>query len=333
MSTKSSESLPNITLKNEFLRYLSSDRLGLIILPTEQCNFRCLYCYERFDIGKMKPELVEGIKKFIEKRLVDLKFLNIEWFGGEPLLAYTIVKDIMSHTIRHIEKINNQIVLVGNMTTNAFFLDINKLEDLVSLGIQHYQITLDGNTEEHDKLRASVGGEKTFDTIWRNLQNAHKSELKFIITLRLHVNSNNAESMKSLIFRIASEIGSDSRFELFIRPISRLGGQNDAILPITRDPSICNKLKKYAEICGLKIAMESYGESPVCYASMLNSFVIRADGRIAKCTTALYDDKNTVGTLNPDGMLSIDKDKLLWWARGLFSGNSDELHCPANIYL
>jgi uncharacterized protein len=77
-----------MTITDRELAAISSDSLGLIILPTEACNFRCVYCYETFEHGKMNPILVQALKKFITSRISDLSSLSISWFGGEPLCAW-----------------------------------------------------------------------------------------------------------------------------------------------------------------------------------------------------------------------------------------------------
>jgi uncharacterized protein len=66
----------------------------------------------------------------------------------------------------------------------------------------------------------------------------------------------------------------------------------------------------------------------VCYAAKPNSFVIRADGRIGKCTVALYDDANTIGTLAEDGTVLIDNAKLQPWMKGFETMDLDQLGCP-----
>lgn len=55
---------------DQVVQALSSSNLELIILPTEHCNFRCLYCYEDFQVGRMKRPVVESIKKLISLRMV-----------------------------------------------------------------------------------------------------------------------------------------------------------------------------------------------------------------------------------------------------------------------
>ena len=56
--------------------------------------------------------------------------------------------------------------------------------------------------------------------------------------------------------------------------------------------------------------------------------MIRSTGEIAKCTVALKHPNNRIGRLNPDGTATLDNEKINGWVRGLFSGDSGELHCP-----
>lgn len=51
----------------------------------------------------------------------------------------------------------------------------------------------------------------------------------------------------------------------------------------------------------------------VCYASKNSSWVIGADGKIYKCTVALYDDANHVGNVGENGKFEIFEDKLKLW--------------------
>jgi molybdenum cofactor biosynthesis enzyme MoaA len=74
----------------------AQDHLHLIVMPTEKCNFRCVYCYEDFAIGRMKRPVIDGVKALIRRRVASLSPLEIQWFGGEPTLAHDIVCEVMN---------------------------------------------------------------------------------------------------------------------------------------------------------------------------------------------------------------------------------------------
>ena len=57
--------------------------LVLTIMPTEACNFRCVYCYEDHENITMKTDIVVGIERFLEKNYAKYNHISISWFGGE----------------------------------------------------------------------------------------------------------------------------------------------------------------------------------------------------------------------------------------------------------
>jgi uncharacterized protein len=65
-----------------------------------------------------------------------------------------------------------------------------------------------------------------------------------------------------------------------------------------------------------------------CYAGFANSFVIRSDGTIAKCTVDFESPENKVGQINLDGSLSIDSEKFRRWIQPLLTGSDSEAKCP-----
>ena len=72
----------------------SASILRLIILPTEQCNYRCKYCYESFKKGKMPQDIQESVIKYVRKNIGRYSGLRVSWFGGEPLLAMDVIEHI-----------------------------------------------------------------------------------------------------------------------------------------------------------------------------------------------------------------------------------------------
>jgi len=307
----------------------SNSVLHLVLLPTEGCNFRCVYCYEDFALSRMDPTVVGGVKRLLATRVPELTHLDVSWFGGEPLLAADIMIAVLEHLVE-LRAGRPEIHFASDVTTNAYRLDAALLERLVGLGVRRFQITLDGTAPAHDAKRRRADGRGTFDVIWSNLQAMRASRVPFEAMLRLHVDRTNREDMARLLDRCAGAFGGDLRFSFFIRPLARLGGGEDArlrTLEPAEAPRVLAGLRNRARDLGLRVRDAAETE-PICYAARPNSLVIRADGRINKCTVALRDPRNTVGRLHPDGTVSLEPDAMLPWMRGIWTGRPEDLACP-----
>lgn len=307
--------------------------LQLILLVTEQCNFRCTYCYETFAHQGMQESVIGGVSRLLERRgSSDLRNLEVSWFGGEPLLEYATVIRVsrLAQTIANKNGINYR----SDMTTNASMLIRPRLIELVDAGCSRFQITLDGSPEIHDLFRVTRSGRGTSQRVLDNLRDALASDVAFEFLLRVHVHPETGEHLDSLI-TLLRELKADDRVTLLVRPISNLGGPNASGIKLPSNVEFRDVLHSLRE------ALDDEDESTIspfdeddashvmtCYAARANSFVIRSDGRIGKCTVALDDERNTVGQLREDGTMTLDAERVRPWIRGLTSGDLEELDCP-----
>jgi|RhiMetdeSRZDD1v2_1073273.scaffolds.fasta_scaffold542194_2 uncharacterized protein len=338
------------TLQPEIARAVTNRGLKLIINSSEQCNLRCVYCYESFSVGHMKLELAKGIVNLIRKRVEDgLEWLEIDFFGGEPLGAWNTV-EYLSATIHEICQ-KHGVVFIGGMTTNATLLHQDRFEWLVQNGISGFQITLDGPREIHDVRRVSLHKMGSFDVIWQRLAMIKASNFPGVdVVIRVHFD---ADSLPVLIGQsgfidtvIETFLRHDHRFRLHFNPIEKWGAgsaegiryfasRRDALAArekilacVSRaglGPNQVPQLQKGTEV----------GESghTVCYAARANAFVIRADGGVSKCTIAFDDDRNVVGRITSEGELIINHEVHTPWMRGLVSGDASALACPAKGHI
>lgn len=310
-----------------------NESLHLIVLPTEACNFRCVYCYEDFRFKRMLPEVVRGVKALLTRRVPELTDLTLSWFGGEPLLARDVVEDIMGH-VQGLAKVSPGFRMTSDATTNGYLLTPALAIRLLDLGVSRYQISFDGPREWHDRKRVRVGGRGTFDKIWGNLLALRGLEREYRITIRVHVERENAAVIPCFIDECAEAFGSDPRFEIFIRGLSRFGGPNDDSLPVferKEGEAAFESLRSYARSRGLN-TMQLTARDSICYAARPNSFVVRADGRLNKCTISLSHPNNQVGRIREDGSIEVDPEKVTMWMRGFWSGSGEELKCPMKGY-
>lgn len=307
--------------------------LELILLPTERCNFRCTYCYESFSTGRMRRPTVDGVKALISNRMQDIDSLSLSWFGGEPLLVHDIVLEIATHAKHACEQAG--VRLRGEVTTNASLLSEKLLDKLVRAQQNHFQITLDGWEEGHNKTRCLASGKGTFKRVWASLQMMKRTNFNFSTMVRVHLTPENLQSVKRLISEFKHQFGGDSRFSVFYKAVATLGGKNDAelkTLECSEAEAAITEMKRILD--GTSITAPNIADQPdlntrfICYAARPNSLVVRADGRINKCTVALDHQCNQIGQLRPNGTLYIDNNKLSPWFRGILAANKEALACP-----
>jgi uncharacterized protein len=285
----------------------------------------------------MTLEIADGIINLIKQRSSDLEVLEIEWFGGEPLLAIDRIEYIQKAILEIQSKMVKPFRLTCKMTTNGYFLHFENAMKLLRLGITYYQISLDGFKDVHDLTRKQLNGKGSFEMIAANLVSLKRINRDFHVLLRLHYTEENWQSLPDLIEFLNDEFSDDSRFNYFLRSIGRWGGVNDEFLPIVTSSARRLEIERYlyslfsnqrlTRGCEIKTA-HSTEQIPVCYAATSNSFVVRSNGDIVKCTIALNNDLNKVGRIDKEGHVHLDNYKAIRWLRGTLSGDLDFMKCP-----
>ncbi|MCO7319510.1 radical SAM protein, partial [Riemerella anatipestifer] len=127
----------------------------LTINPTMNCNFKCWYCYEsHIKNSRLNDVNLKKIQSFIDNKVKnkELKYFRLSWFGGEPLLYYDKnVFPIIEYAYNRC--IENNVSFSCSFTTNGYLINDKMIQDFKKYGIKGFQITLDGNEEEHNKVR------------------------------------------------------------------------------------------------------------------------------------------------------------------------------------
>lgn len=314
---------------------LEQSHRQLIIFPTEKCNFRCVYCYESFKIGKMKPAVRAAVVKHLAQQMPKLETMSIDWFGGEPLLALDVMADILPEAGRLAE--THGCALGGHITTNGYFLTSDVARQLLDWNVNSFQITLDGPATEHDKRRKlylprgqedALAG-NTFATVMANIEALLAHRRMFNLQIRTNYDLESLPAMDGWIEELAARFGRDPRVRVDFCPIWADLCNVEVSIPIGAE-----KQRSYTELMvkarntGLRTnaARHLTLGNLVCYAAKTNSMIIRANGDLAKCTVALDLDTNRIGKLLDDGSMDIDLDKLLAWTG---TGVEEDATCQA----
>ena len=214
-----------IKLQNLFLNIQSYSVLTLMILPTEQCNFRCGYCPETFEKGKMSESVQKAIVEYVRKNIALYTGLRIMWFGGEPLLEMDVIRNL-SLQFKKICKTAKRSYS-AHITTNAYLLSYDVFKELLDYNVLQYQITIDGFKETHDIQRPLINGGPTYETILKNLLDIkhHSKSGKFRIDLRTNFTKRMISTIPQYIDWFHSTFEGDKRFLLAVSLAGDFGGE------------------------------------------------------------------------------------------------------------
>lgn len=140
---------------------------ALCLNIAHDCNLRCKYCFA--DEGEyhgrkalMTYEVGKAALDFLVKNSGDRHNLEVDFFGGEPLMNWEVVKQIVEYG-RSIEKENNKNFRF-TITTNGTLLN-QEILDYVNKEMGNIVLSIDGRKEVNDKMRPRAGGQGTYDDI------------------------------------------------------------------------------------------------------------------------------------------------------------------------
>lgn len=134
------------------------------------CNLRCKYCFA--DDGQyhggvelMSADTAKNAIDFLIEKSGPRKRLEVDFFGGEPLLNMESVKETIAYA-RSVEKQAGKDFHF-TITTNAVALDDQTI-DYINQEMDNVVLSIDGRKEIHDSVRPNAKGEGSFDIALAN---------------------------------------------------------------------------------------------------------------------------------------------------------------------
>lgn len=319
------DEIKGIFIESNIARF-SGNSIGLTIAPTMACNFRCPYCYEKGrEYTTMSRETIEKTKEFIKNLNNEYKYIDITWYGGEPLLAFPIIEELMETVYENFER----KYVSSHAVTNGYLLTEEVVQKMKNLNISSIQITIDGPPEIHNKRRRLPNGEDTFFVILNNLKRALQIYSDLSISIRINTDKSNIQGVDEIVGYL-EKYGLLDKVFLYLAPVTNLNE--------TCKESQCFNTPEFAieEIDFLKrnqergysfigLPMKNIG---ICGAVSPHSYVLDAKGDFYKCWDDVSDLKEKVGSLY-DKNRSMNSNMVKWLSHTI--ENDDE--CKACSFL
>lgn len=287
--------------------------INLIVCPTLACNFGCDYCFQGVD----KP--LEAMSEAVQDRVValyegllaerpEIKFINMIWYGGEPLMRKQIIYNLADRLMDISARAG--VSYTGTMVSNGFLMTREVAESLFINGLRTVQITLDGSQPFHDARRHLLSESKkgTYQRIVQNLA-SWIDAVPISVHVRVNIDERNKDAVVSLIDDlVARGFGGKPNFTIYFSPVESTTTACHSVSDQTMAKMDYGRLEaslyRYAferRLCGLPYPTKFLG---ICAAVRPNDYIVVPNGDVHKCWDTVSFPEKRVGTV-------FDLDRLL----------------------
>lgn len=148
------------------LTAVASPIKALCLLVALDCNLRCEYCFAgKGDYGKgrtlMDIQTAKRAIDFLIEKSANRRMLEVDFFGGEPLMNFDVVKQTVEYARNLEEKYDKRFRFT--VTTNGLLLDDEKI-DFINREMYNVVLSADGRKCVNDRMRKRVDGTGSYDS-------------------------------------------------------------------------------------------------------------------------------------------------------------------------
>lgn len=198
-----------IPIDKNIIKKSISETTNIVFEVTEKCNLKCKYCiYGDLYVKKQTNLKDKELNIDVAKKIIGLvlnqtlaappQIFNISFYGGEPLIRFSFIKEIVKYVKEHWPK---QTFRFG-MTTNAVLL--NKYIDFLIQNDFYILLSLDGN-EKHNIYRIFKNNSQSFRKVFENislLKNKYPKYFENNVEFNSVIHSkSNTEDVKSFFLK------------------------------------------------------------------------------------------------------------------------------------
>ncbi|MBQ9485352.1 MAG: thioether cross-link-forming SCIFF peptide maturase, partial [Clostridia bacterium] len=236
---------------------------ALCLHVAHTCNLNCSYCFAsqgkyRGKRAVMSFEVGKRALDFLVENSGTRRNLEVDFFGGEPLMNFDVVKKLVAYA-RSIEKKKDKNFRF-TLTTNGVLIDDDVI-DFANREMSNVVLSLDGRKEVHDRFRVDYAGNGSWEKIVPKFQKLVKSRGGKNYYMRgtfTHFNPNFLEDIKTML-----DLGFT---ELSMEPVVCKAGDPSELtekdLPIV--------LKQYEDLADLMIKRDEEGKPFTFYHYMID---------------------------------------------------------------
>ena len=253
------------------LKWTNSEPRALSLLISQDCNLKCGYCYaDHGTYGSEEKKLMsyDTAKKCIDKLLSKNDSNHISFFGGEPLLNFTLIKKIESYLNE------KNLKVIYTMTTNGTIMN-DEIKNFINEKFKNLWISLDGPKDINDGQR--FGSFKSVhDRVVETIDTLHPRS--YPITIKSIVTKRSTNRLTEIVEHISS-LSIDS---MDIKPVKDVLPDSEFFMD---DDDYAMYINELANIHASNINRLANGENvkPISFISLILMLIITKTRWIYRC--------------------------------------------------
>lgn len=266
--------------------------LGLVIVPTTDCNFACPYCFE----GEKKHYVMtEAIQNAIVEYISSNKHANkihLTWYGGEPLIAFNVMKSLFNK----IQHIDNKKIHSHTLITNGYLINDDVIKFINYANINDIQITLDGTKERHDSLRClRYSNKPSYEIILKNIKHILSMCPNVALSIRVNIDKSNSKDFFE-VFRYFHEKICSNKITVYPGFIREDTADHCSLCYNSMSTEFKYSFYKDLLKQGINVNfMPQIVQKRGCMMHQLNSFIVGPRGELYKCWNDVNNDNKIIG--------------------------------------
>ena len=227
------------------------------------CNLNCSYCFAsqgkyHGERALMSYEVGKRALDFLIENSGTRRNLEVDFFGGEPLMNFDVVKQLVAYA-RSIEKEKNKNFRF-TLTTNGVLVDDDVIE-FSNREMSNVVLSLDGRKEVHDRYRVDYAGNGSWEKIVPKFQkfvNARGGKNYYMRGTFTHANPDFLEDIKTML-----DLGFS---ELSMEPV--VAASDDPAALTEADKPVV--MKQYEDLAKLMLERDKEGKPFTFYHYMID---------------------------------------------------------------
>lgn len=236
---------------------------ALCLHVAHTCNLNCAYCFAsqgkyKGNRGLMSLEVGKRALDFLVENSGTRYNLEVDFFGGEPLMNFDMLKELVDYA-RSIEKKHNKNFRF-TLTTNGLNIDDDVI-DFANREMSNVVLSLDGRKEVHDRYRVDYNGKGSWERIvpkFQKLVEARGGKDYYMRGTFTHANPDFLEDIKTML-----DLGFN---ELSMEPVVCAAG-DPSELTMEDMPIV---MEQYEKLAQLMIKREKEGKPFTFYHYMID---------------------------------------------------------------